>query len=383
LKNIEKKEEIHGVAYIFIINVIYQGETYEGSAYVRLDNPQFFTWELKDKYGEEFDLNGHDLYEFDSLLQEMGDKYLPKIYESRINSENLLDAPFITKKDGKYYLPAATKNTYNDFNKKSFTRTFPLDYESFMRYLILAWMKRYNGDNELLLKTKKDLEQVKDTDETKSLGMLSLNKLFYIKFVGDVIGVPLNELGSLHRNKKYDILQLIWENRDKIFTEENITKALKLNIMKLKGATQSEEDAIELINKYNLVPYYTAKRVTKDITDKTGIDIWLIPEDKEMGKAKRGQVKAPANAWIKYFDGDIVDNLIIKGSKSLDLGRYVKKEGDKLRYDVLIIVDMKRRKIYTIPTYIIYSIKQNDKGTWSITMRKRSLRNKDVKVKEY
>ena len=206
--------------------------------------------------------------------------------EETKNRDFLLSLSFIgeystEKNNGKLNIRKITITNYvNDLLKTN--SVTPLDYSTLFRFMMFAWFYKYSGTNETLLKLKAELDKGynQSNDMIRPLNQMPRNRKI-ISLISNIVKTK-NPLTI-----DYDILVNLYNNKDIIFTENNLVKWYNMINQMTKIANKSENDMINLINTNSDIKLKDAKEPTKN-QDLSGIDIIASTNN---GQEKTIQVK--------------------------------------------------------------------------------------------
>jgi len=286
----------------------------------------------------------------------------------------LIKQPFIIQdqKTKQLKIVAVSYFNYPDCLLKLNSRKFvEFNYQTLVRYLLFAWLYKYDGNVEILLKLKSIFinNQIKTNNEiTRPFTQIPTNYTILNKHFKDVIG---------QTSTKSDdpiILGTLLAKKNILFTEKNVIEWYNTIAGITENADKSEVDTIQFIKTNKLFKDVVP---ANDTEDKLGVDIWAIDNrdnkipiqvkqaskntDIDMFWSKRTWKDKSGNEHRKYI-------IAIKDT-NLDLGKYfVGTDGD-LHWKFLFLWDNKRGKIYQINSYSIESISKDENNNIWISMK--------------
>jgi hypothetical protein len=249
-----------------------------------------------------------------------------------------------------------------EYPKSLFNENYTeLNYSTLMRFLLLAWIYKYKGDNKELNYIKDNLINY-DAAATREFDHIPTNYTILNKYIKPIVKDDLST-----KTTNVSILIKILENKDVIFTEDNILKWYHNIIEITKIATNSEEGILNIFKDKNIFSDFTKPTV---IEDRSGIDWWATNKNNEIVpiQVKSPSVETEINMyWGKdYYEKDGVkitkqpDYLISIKNTNLDMKNYNSSKDGKLKYKFLMLYDFKNKKLYQINTSSINFIKRNE-----------------------
>ena len=304
---------------------------------------------------------------FDNFLNENIDRGVKA-------KEWLLGHPFIIEDENtkETKIVKASHYNYPDSLTKINDRTYLLlQYHALVRYLLFAWLYKYDGENEILNNIKESFIsgsfKVKDSVESELIRpftQIPTNNTCLTKFFKPTIGDTSTDTTDPL------ILAALLFKKDDLFTENNIIKMYNMVNGLTKRADEGEAKTIKLLEK---LPMFNNVRPAEQWEDKRGIDAWTDYGAKKIKTAI--QVKEPKNGteidmfWGKPYyikDGVKINKkpeykLTIKDTM-LAINNYNKRSDGNAAWKFLILWDHKKGKIYQINSSCINRIFKNDKG---------------------
>jgi len=286
----------------------------------------------------------------------------------------LIKHPFIIEDENTKELKVVALSYYNFpecITKLNSRKFIGLEYNTLVRYLLFAWLYKYDGDNEMLVKMKKIYmtKQYKKHDSfTRPFTQIPTNYTLLNTHIKPIIG------HTTTKSKDPLILATLLFKKDELFTEENIVSWYNTVAGITEYADKSEEKTIKLIKDNKL---FDDAETAKGFDDKIGIDVWGYKN----GEKIPIQVKQPAkdvdinmywskkSTWKNRNGQEHAKFIIVIKKTNLDLGEYFVGTDGKLHWKFLFLWDNKRNKVYQINSHSIESINKDKNDNVWINMK--------------
>lgn len=243
-----------------------------------------------------------------------------------------------------------------------FKRTYvPLTYESLVRFFLFVWLFKYKGDNEILNNIKLEMSKTTKSDFFRPFSQIPTNFTVMRNNFNSIIG------SAAIKSTDVNILSKLIQNKDILFTEENIIKWYNTINGLTNRANKGEERTIKFIIDNKL---FTSARPAQPWEDKQGIDIVANKGADEITI----QVKEPAqNTDIKMYrskreNNDKFPYIILIKNTNLEIHKYFKGTDGALPWKFLFLWDHKKGKLYSINSHSITSINKAENNNLFISM---------------
>jgi len=232
-------------------------------------------------------------------------------------------------------------------------RVIPLTYSSLFRVMLFSWLFKYKGND------KKILGIIKSIDDRDMYVKEILNKMGRNRILMNRISKYIISKDTL--TKDYKTLDLLIENKDKIFTENNFIEWYNVISEVTEKGNLAEEEIIKFINEEDDIKMYDATKLN-EVDDINSLDILTttIKGDNKTIQVKRiGGKSYLKHSWNDKKDGHVEYTFRIINTE-IDINTYKKwKDGD-FKYDYLYLV--KGRDLYAINTNAINQIFRDNKN---------------------
>ncbi len=243
-----------------------------------------------------------------------------------------------------------------------FKRTYvTLTYETLVRFLLFVWIYKYNGKNELLNNIKLEIPKLTKSDFFRPFSQIPTNFTVMRNNFNPIIG------SAAIKSTDVNILSKLIQNKEVLFTENNIIKWYNTINGLTNRANKGEERTIKFITDNNI---FTSARPAQPWEDKQGIDIVANKGADEITI----QVKEPAqNTDIEMYrskreyNGKYPYIILIKNT-NLEIHNYLKSTDGTLPWKFLFLWDHKKGKLYNINSHSITSINKAGNNNIFISM---------------
>jgi len=259
---------------------------------------------------------------------------------------------------------------YPDCLTKLNSRKFiELNYQTLVRYLLFAWLYKYNGSMDTLINLKNVfINHKEDNILTRPFTQIPTNYTILNKYFKQIIG----KTTTISNDPL--MLATLLAKKDILFTEKNIIDWYDTISGITKFADKSEISTLKLIKDKNIFKDAVA---ASDSDDKLGVDIWAtdshnnkIPiQVKQTSKNTDIEMYWSSKTWKDKNGIEHKKFYIVIKETNLDLGKYFVGVDGQLHWKFLFLWDLKKNSIYQINSYSVESINKDTNNNIWISMK--------------